>query len=355
MPDARFIEFPTSSKQAWLDKVKKDLKGKALASLNWQISEDWTVSPFAHRTDLVGEQSPIVQAGRTNNTWEIGEQLSVTSVKEANQIALTALANGVNALLFELPSKLSVENFEELLKDVELAWISIHFKTDITDNLSAFSQYIDASKYEWNELKGSWRMSMRGLDISIQNTSPAFKFIHVDGIPFYQDTASTIAELTQILRFINEYVRQIEADHIQQIHVSIAIGESYFIDIAKIRALKLLWQNLLSAYGLDTDTPLSIEAQLAPTSRTEDQYQNMIKAATQALSAVVGGVDRLFIAPADGQENRFTKRIARNVQHLLQLESHLDHVIDPAAGSYYVEQLTQEIGERVWNSFRSIH
>ena len=352
MSNTLFSQFSGSSKEEWLAKVEKDLKGKVLESLNWEINEDWTVSPFAHAEDWTEKISPLVQAGKTNNIWEIGEQILVKDVKIANKTALEALENGVNALLLELTHQFTVEEFESLFKDIQLEWISIHFKSDEIKNRSRFLSFLSYSPVTLNlidKLKGSWRSNQ--IDFTRSNNLTNFKFLHIDGIPFYKNTANTIQELTQIIQALNRSLQQIDAEQVQQIHLSIAVGKSYFINIAKIRALKLLWQNLLSAYGLDVNTPLPLEAHLAPTSFTEDQYQNMIKASTQALSAVIAGVNRLFIAPADGKENPFTKRIARNVQHLLQLESHLDHVVDPAAGSYYVEQLTQEIAERAWSDF----
>ncbi|MEM9887471.1 MAG: methylmalonyl-CoA mutase family protein [Bacteroidota bacterium] len=350
MSDSLFAAFPDRSKQEWLDKVEKDLRGKALESLNWQVREDWTISPFAHSEDWTEKVPPIVSSGKTTNSWEIGERIVVKEAKVANEIALSALENGVNALLLILPNTFSTEDFEMLLKGIELEWISVHFDATSDANLPSFLSFLTQSACDFSKLKGSWRTEETTL--AFYEALPNFKFYQVKGVPYYQNTKNTIQELTQITRALHEQLQQIEAYQIQQVHLSIAVGESYFISIAKIRALKLLWQNLLSAYGLAIDLPLHIEAHLAPASFTDDQHQNMAKAATQALSAVIGGVDRLFIAPADGRENPFTKRIARNIQHLLQLESHLDHVLDPAAGSYYIEQLTQEIGVRVWEQFK---
>ena len=134
------------------------------------------------------------------------------------------------------------------------------------------------------------------------------------------------------------------------IQFSIAIGKSYFVEIAKIRALKILWANVLKAYGWEATSP-SIEAHLSPSCQSDNPYQNMIAATTQAMSAVLGGVDRLTILPANAATEKaddFTRRIARNVQHLLKMEAYFDRVIDPAAGSYYIEQLTEQLAKQAW-------
>ena len=84
----------------------------------------------------------------------------------------------------------------------------------------------------------------------------------------------------------------------------------------------------------------------------------MIRTTTQAMAAVIGGVRRLSLLPADafgGDSTPFTRRMARNVQHLLRMESYLDRVVDPAAGSYYLETLTEQLAERAWRQFQSEH
>ncbi|MBK9488574.1 MAG: hypothetical protein IPO07_07135 [Haliscomenobacter sp.] len=127
------------------------------------------------------------------------------------------------------------------------------------------------------------------------------------------------------------------------------------MEIAKLRALRLLWQNVLKAYGVQTSA-LEIAAHFAPASQDEHPNTNLIRAATQAMSAVIGGANQLYVLPSNASLHEsptpFTRRIARNVQHLLRLESHLDKVIDPAAGSYYIEKLTEELAHKAWAIFQ---
>ncbi|MEL6943956.1 MAG: methylmalonyl-CoA mutase family protein, partial [Bacteroidota bacterium] len=331
-------------------KIEKDLKGKSLESLDWEISDDWTVSPLAHSSDWSTKEHAIIKAGKTNNSWEIGEVIQVKDVKTANQEALLALEGGVGALLFELSQEFAKEDFKTLLKNIQLEWISTHFHVKGKLPITVFLSYLEASDFNTQKIKGSWRSE--NIDIEQLSNLPLFKCYPIDGSTHYKGTAQTIDELTHTLLTANDILKTIEATQVHRFFASIAIGESYFINIAKIRALKILWHNLMKAYQLET--PLQLEAHLAISSLAEDQHQNMIQMSTQALSAVIGGVDRLFLTPAANSNTAFTKRIARNVQHLLQLESHLDHVIDPSAGSYYIEKLTWDMTNRSWEQFKKM-
>lgn len=136
------------------------------------------------------------------------------------------------------------------------------------------------------------------------------------------------------------------------------LGDHYFLNIAKIRALKLLWHQVLSAWNLKLALSPFIEAHLTQASQSQDADYNKIKATAQAMSAIIGGANRLFIHPSDAFMNEngtlFSQRIALNVQHLMQQESYLDRVIDPAAGSYFIENLTETLAQKAWASFQQL-
>ncbi len=346
MPDTLFSTFPTVTKAEWLAKVERDLKGKSLDDLLWSISDDWTISPFAHLDDL--PEAPVsIGRGKTTNSWEMGEQIVVQEVKVANAIARAALEGGVNALYFQLPDDFSQEDFSVLLQDIQLEWISTHFQGNST---TAFLNFLQTTSFNLRHLEGSWRGATETTKLT--SVLPLFICQQVDGTSYFQGKEKTVEELTAILQDINQTLQGF-TDHPRcPIQVSIGIGKSYFINIAKLRALHLLWQHLQTAYGIEM--ALVVEAHVDTATYSDDQYQNMIQISTQALSAVVSGVDRLFIAPADQEGTAFTRRIARNVQHLLQLESHLNHVVDPAAGSYYIEQLTEDLAERAWREIEKL-
>jgi len=144
------------------------------------------------------------------------------------------------------------------------------------------------------------------------------------------------------------------AEAANTLQFSIALGKSYFLEIARIRAFKLLWLNVLKAWGAPLDYP-AVEAHFQPEAYSDELHTNMIRATTMAMSAVLGGADRLTVLPYDaGREAQatysqsFSRRIARNVQHLLKMESFFHEIPDAAAGSYYIEKLTQQLAEKAW-------
>ena len=180
------------------------------------------------------------------------------------------------------------------------------------------------------------------------------------GVTLMSDNESLLVEALKkgndILETINNLGLDIKNHH-SQIQFSISINDNYFASIAKIRALKLLWQNVLTAWDKDLVANSPIEVHLTPNSQTEEDNYNKIKATTQAMSAVIGGADRLYIYPSDAFQNEngttFSRRIALNVHHLLEQESYLDRVIDPSAGSYFIEELTNRIAEKAWQQFQN--
>ncbi|MEZ4891464.1 MAG: methylmalonyl-CoA mutase family protein [Saprospiraceae bacterium] len=136
--------------------------------------------------------------------------------------------------------------------------------------------------------------------------------------------------------------------------------QQLFFEIAKLRALRLLWFNLLKAWEIPLKAPV-VHASINSESYSDNLYSNMISGTTAAMSAIMGGVDRLTVLPYDsGRESvatypkAFSRRIARNVQHLLKLESNLHELNDPAAGSYYIEHLSAKIAEKAWQEFKKL-
>lgn len=363
-----FDSFQSSSKADWLRKVEKDLKGKSIDALNWKVNENIELSPFAHADDLSAHYPPILN-GKETNAWEIGEIIRVSNDPEkSNTQALEALENGVTALCFDIPHSLSKTALSGLLKDIQHDWISTHFV--ISPNyagqlVTQFLEIVAAKQQDIQQIKGSLQIVMplnaKVLPIptaQLAASLPNFKLATIDGTSFYEDDTNMTTELAELLHLGNAYLAKMDMKLTKRLQFKIAIGKSYFVNISKIRAFKLLWQQILSAYGADWRQPVSIEGHLALSSMKENQYNNMIGSTTQAMSAIIAGVDRLYVLPADAKTNpngtSFTTRIARNIQHLLSLESHLDHVVDPAAGSYHIETFTETIAEETWLKFQEL-
>ena len=376
MTELTFSEFSEVTKSAWLAKIEKDLKGKPLADLQFHLEEDIRLEPFYHPDDFSELYEPL--AGKTG--WQIGEYIETSDIKIANQQALEALNGGANTLLFELRHELGEAELAQLLAGIELEYLHTNFGQYFPGKrpallLERFYNFVKSSGKNPQNIAGSidfdaildWsNPPFDDLAKAVQfchREMPNFRVVEVDARRLHSGVERTSQELAYTIAKGNEYLAQLSERGIhpgvanQYLQFAVAISTSYFVEIAKIRALKILWANVLEAHGVKAQVPF-IEVHFAPESQDNNPNTNIIRAATQALSAVVGGADRLYILPANAAlgeaSTSFTRRIARNVQHLLQLESHLDKVSDAAAGSYYIEKLTDALAEKAWAKFQEI-
>lgn len=369
-----FEQFQPVSKAAWLAKVEKDLKGKPIDGLNWQINEDITLTPFAHADDLPTKLSPLGNQ-RTSNSWEIGVKIQVGNMQLANKEALNALMNGANAIAFELRKSPSKLDLRMLLKDIELEWISIHFifkQNSWKRFIDFFLHYIKVQGYDTKKIKCTF--SFKGNIIAnakdatrlqkIATKLPKAQLMTINTRSLNRGNQKVTSEIAQTLykgntalANLNQHGLDLE-QYQSQIQFSISIGDSYFVNIAKIRALKLCWQQILDAWQITSPASPNIEVHLTTATQTDNENYNKIKATAQAMAAVIGGAKRLYIYPSDeikdGLGTPFAQRIALNVQHLMQLESYMNRVVDPAAGSYYIENLTNQLAEAAWKKFQGL-
>jgi len=369
-----FKQFQSVSKAEWLAKVEKDLKGKPIDGLNWEVNDDITLTPFAHADDLGAASQPLTNQ-RTTNTWEIGVKVQVGNMQLANQEALNALMNGANAIAFELRKSPSKEDLKILLKDIELEWISTHFifkQKSWKRFMSFFLDYVSEKKYEVEKVACTFSFKGEVVENTkdasqlkeIAKQLPKAQLMTVNTRILNRGTEKVVTEIAQTLDKGNAALVELNQQGLDlnqyhtQIQFSISIGDSYFVNIAKIRALKLGWQQILEAWQITSPAIPNIEAHLTTTTQTDNENYNKIKATTQAMAAVIGGANRLYIYPSDevkdGLGTPFAQRIALNIQHLMQLESYMDRVVDPAAGSYYIENLTNELAKAAWTKFQEL-
>lgn len=374
-----FQDFSPTTKAAWLAKIEKDLRGKPLSDLEFQLEREVTLEPFYHPEDFSENYDPVA-GERAAPGWQIGEYVEASNVKTGNQMALEALNGGVTSLLFLLHHQLDDAELAQLLSGIELEYISTNFgqyfpKKNPSLLLERFHAFLQSAGKNPAEIAGSidFDAIYDWSDPPFDELADAVKFcaqempkfaaVTIDARRFHSGIERTSLELAYTIAKGSEYLAQLAERGVlpatvnQHLVIKVALSTSYFVEIAKLRALKLLWANILQAYGAPADVPF-IEAHFARESHDNDANTNMIRSATQALSAVVGGAQRIFVPPANvakGEDSTsFTRRIARNVQHLLQLESHTDKVLDPAAGSYYIEKLTDILAERAWAKFQEI-
>lgn len=359
-----FSEFPETSYEDWLQAIRKELKDKPLDSLNWQISSDLIQPPYYTPTDWA------ISSGAITHTtgWEIGEEIPMTGdLSKTNQLLLNALEGGVQAPLLvfrQLPSK---DDLGKIFEGVALEMISTHFSLsgtrpsdwnqllehlhkllvfrNINPEKISFTFHLDPTS-ENRDLPAFTEKWMR--------LFPKIRLFSIDGKAHWTGDAGVIEELTSALEKGIALLRMFESSGInikqlqRHLQFSLSIGNSYFLEIAKIRSLKLLWGNVLRDFGISHPEPVFTDICLAPDKLEDNPHTNLIRATTQAMAAVTGGADRLTLIPAELQTPEMSRRITRNIQHILQLESGFDKVADPAAGSYYVENLTQQLCLKTW-------
>jgi len=360
-----FPEFQPVSKADWLAKIEKDLKGRPIADLMADFG-GVPLSPFQHSEDLAGLPKPITDV----NSCEIGEDFVIGSyLKAANQEVLEALGNGVEAPCFVLDKILSANELELLLAGIDLDLVSVHFhlsgkEGNTRSQIDVLFEFAEEKQIDF----ANWRMSIsreEALTVNdfgdkLKTAGNGMKLLTVNGLTWFSES-DTSAELAQIVSAGEQHLADCLAKgwepawangHLQ---FEVGVGKNYFLNIAKLRALKLLWANVQKAYGLGEEVKVPISVRFPSSSQSENANTNMIAATTQAMSSITGGASRLTVMPSDAGHagpTGFSKRIARNVQHVLQMESHFGMVADPSAGAYFIETLTRSLAERAWGVFQ---
>ncbi|MCB0748596.1 MAG: methylmalonyl-CoA mutase, partial [Ignavibacteriae bacterium] len=198
-----------------------------------------------------------------------------------------------------------------------------------------------------------------------RKNSPELKVIGISTLPFVNSGANTVQELAIALSTLVYYLNQLtekgmNAEEVfDKTQFTFGISTNYFMEISKFRAARILLNNMAKAYKVNTDkVDFNIGAKSSNFYQTElDPYVNLLRTTTQTFSGIIGGVNSITSSPFDEvtrTPDNFSRRIARNTQTILREESHLDQVIDPAGGSYFIESLTEELANSAWNFFKQI-
>jgi methylmalonyl-CoA mutase len=392
-----FSEFPPVSTQDWEAKITVDLKGADYEKkLIWKTNEGIKVRPYYRAEDLqklgylagTPGQFPFIRGKKTTaNDWHVRQDIVVENIESANKKALEVLNKGVTSLgfVFKKGTELDKQGLSKLLKDICLGAVEVNF---CGHNVSAvseiFAQYVKEMKYD-NTLEGSFnfdplgRLCKKGnycegsLEKSlekavklIRNTSDLanFRAVAVNGVNFANAGASVVQELGFALSMGAEYLTLLTdkglsvAQVASKIKFNFGVSANYFMEIAKFRAARLLWAKVVEAYDANCKVPMNIHAETAKWNLTiYDANVNMLRTTTESMSAVIAGVDSLTVLPFDvtlENPTDFAERIARNQQIILKEESYLDKMVDPAAGSYYIENLTDALITEAWNLFLEV-
>ena len=394
-----FSEFPPVSTEKWEEVIIKDLKGADYdKKLVWHTIEGFNVKPYYRAEDLEGleyldsnpGQIPYTRGKHVaDNVWDVRQDIRVSDPKEANRIALDAVERGATSLGLCAKGVATVDDLAVLLKGIYINAVKVNF-TCSQDYLGLMKLYVEYAKkngYDPKELEGSCDFDMfryalkngrfhRGEEGDLQMAKelveyahdelPKFRVLGVSGSQLHNAGSNIVQELGFALAAANELVARLtdmgcKAHRVaSRIQLNVGVGSTYFMEIAKIRAARLLWSKIAEQYKPECDCAYKLFIN-ATTSRWNqslyDPYVNMLRSTTEAMSSAVAGADSISVLPFDGaykEADDFGYRIARNQQLLLKEESYLDKIADPAAGSYYIENLTDQIAKGAWEHFVKI-
>ena len=394
-----FTEFPPVPTEKWEEVITADLKGADYErKLVWKTGEGFNVRPYYRAENLegikfLGSQAgefPYVRGTHAHNRWRVHQTVSVVCPKEANAEALKILNAGVDSLGFCIASAdFSAADLDMLLKDICIPAVEITF---CGEKMANVAELVLAKVEKEGIAKEDVRIAfcidplVKGLSSKGDFCSPngekciarIVELIHktkeykhvrivtVAGQTFGNSGSTIVEELAFTLSAGHDYlVRLTDAGldvdaAARKLRFSFSVSSNYFMEIAKFRAARMLWANIVKGYGpaKNCACKMHIHAETSRWNQTVyDPYVNMLRGTTEAMSATIAGVHSLEVMPFDASfENptEFSKRIARNVELLLKNESHFDQVVDPAGGSYYVENLTQSIAAEAWKLFLEI-
>jgi len=363
MSNQLFDEFNSVSAKQWKQKIQFDLKGADYNdALIWNTNEDIDVKPFYHADDF----KDFPEILNTKSTpWKICQSIFVANTKKSNLNAIDVIERGAESIKFIIPSE--DVPIEDLLKNIDLdkipiyfelqflsediakkiatisAKAGIHIQTDIIGNLAKNGNFF----YNFNEDFSKFQ--------SITKHTNSFS---VD-VSLYQNAgANMVQQVAYAMAHANEYLNQLPNKNNEtfQANFNVAIGTNYFFEIAKLRALRILWSVLALEYNINSDCHIIA----SPSKRNKTLYDynsNMLRTTTECMSAILGGANTICNLPYDAvyhKNNEFGERIARNQLLVLKHESYFDKVDNPTDGTYYIETLTNQLSEKALDLFKDI-
>ena len=392
-----FTEFQAPTTQEWLDKIEVDLKGADFnKKLVWRTNEGFNVQPFYRREDVLKLKTPDSLPGefpfvrgnkKDDNTWYIRQDIVADDAAEANKKALDILNKGIDSLGFYIPGeKVSAAFIETLLDQIFCDIVEVNFHTcqrHALELAQILTAYFEKKGYDKKKVVGSIdfdpmkKMVMKGKDTSqVLATAPQlvealkdypqFRCICVNTVALNNAGAYIVQELGYALAWGNEYLQQLVDAGVdvdlaaKKIKFNMGVSENYFMELAKFRAARMLWAQIVKQYEpkCDCACKMCVNAVTSEYNQTLfDSYVNLLRSQTEAMSAALAGVHSMVVTPFDvtyEAPTDFSERIARNQQLLLKEECHFNTVVDPGAGSYYVEHLTDSLAVEGWKIFLKV-
>ena len=401
-----FSDFPPISTDEWMAKITADLKGADFEKkLVWKTNEGFKVNPFYRSENIEGMQIadslpgefPYVRGTKKDNDWYTRQDICVNDFKAANAKALDVLNKGITSLGFNIDGDdVNAENIKTLLKDICPEAVELNFSTchrKALDLVKILVEYYKEAGVDVKQCFGSVNydafkpLLKKGRDaegwiekaaeiVKASASLPRFRVLGVNayaindgGAYIYQELGYALANGNQLLSALVE--AGLDAALVaKKIKFNFGIGGNYFMEVAKFRAARWLWAEIVDAYNPKCNhecpnksaegncrcaSKIYSHAQTSTFNKTVyDAHVNLLRTQTEAMSATIAGVNSLTVRPFDEtykNSDDFSERIARNQQLLLKEECHFDKISDPSSGSYYIENLTKSIAEQAWKLF----
>jgi methylmalonyl-CoA mutase len=404
-----FSEFPSVTTESWESQIRTDLKGKDYdKALVWPSHEGIKVRPYYRQENLeslgfldsLPGYFPYVRGNhKTGNNWLVRQDIRVSNFSDANKKALEVVSKGVNSIgfVFTEITVTAKDQLHELLMGIDFTQTEVNFilnhpaahfwetlstylreneSLDMTGsvNFDPIGQLVSKGRFYPNEADAL--NDLYGMLVSASNF-PNLELITLDGLTLNNGGANSLQEIAFVLAIGVEYLTRLTdlgldgAFLASRIRFNLGIGGNYFMELAKIRSVRMLWAQIVQAYNPKCSSipackngecnccgKVHIHSETSRWNKTiYDPYVNLLRSQTEAMSAALGGADSISLLPFNSvyeQPTDFSERIARNQQIILKEEAHFDKIADPAAGSYYIEMLTSALSEQAWDLFLTI-
>lgn len=393
-----FTEFPPITTEEWESTINKDLKGADYEKrLVWRTDEGFNVRPYYRAENMndidylntLPAEFPYTRGTKAdNNSWEIVQEVEEADPAKANAIAVDAVRRGATCIAFNASRVEDAAALTLLLKDLDLNNVGVQFNCvkNYLDLMKCFIAYVEDKQYDKKSVAGCinfdplvYRLKhnkfyfsqtedmMQAVELLNRvEDMPKFKLINVNGVVLHNAGSTIVQELGYTLALANEYLsfcteQGLKVEKIaSRMQLTLSVGSNYFMEIAKLRATRLLWSTMVAQYQPACQCAYKVHINTVASTWNKtlyDPYVNMLRSTTEGMSAVIGGSDSVSLQPFDVAykgSDEFSRRISRNVQVILKEEAFMDRVVDPAAGSYYIETLTNSVAEQAWKLFQSV-
>jgi methylmalonyl-CoA mutase len=371
--DSFLSEFPPVSTEQWEHIIREKFTGADYASkLISHPEEGLAVKPYYRADDLAGLQFldgapgefPFVRSARPTGGWLIREEIALVDAEDANRSACAALAAGAEEIAFRQTKLESPGELATLFANLHET--PIVFVGSEPEFVRLLIERLKKRPHGASISTDLDPLADPGLSAElIRNAPPGFRPFVIHAEPFQERAAGSLEEVGFALSAAVDFVaemqeRGLSVDRITaSLSFSFAMGPEFFIQIAKLRAFRLVWSKAVESFGgADEAARPSIHAGTAHWNTTVyDPQINILRATTEAISAILGGADSISVSPFDDcfrHPDESSRGLARNTQIILKQEAFLSRVADPVGGSYTIEALTNSIASKAWKSFQEL-